>query len=114
MTKTTGQILIKTTEFNIVIKNEFYEREKDLIPGLFNGEEIVLVDSSLDMYDILKMCGLFSSKSEARKNWTRTGKEVPKGFSDFERIGKMKHRLTIFNPIKTISDHDDKNNKMDC
>ena len=84
-------------EFNVVIKNENLEKNKDLIPLIFGDEDIILIEGK-DMFDILVMCNLFQSKGQARKNWTKTGKEIPQGFNDFEKLGKLNHRLTIFNP----------------
>ena len=88
-------------EFNFVITNENLEDNfptDNLIETLFDGESFIPVTTGADMFDILVMAGLFRSKSEARKNWKRTGKDVPEGFTDIERIGKLKHRLTIWNP----------------
>ena len=85
---------------NFVIKNENYETEKDLIPRLFDNEDYKLLEN-VDMYDILKIAGIFSSKGEARKNWKRTKQEIPKGYSEFRDIGKLHNQIFIFNPIKT-------------
>lgn len=90
-------------EFNFVILNDNFN--PDLISTLFNDEDIQsITNTSLDMFDILVMTGLFRSKSEARKNWKRTGKNIPEGFTDIKNIGKLHHRLTIWNPI---GGHDD-------
>jgi hypothetical protein len=55
----------------------------------------------VDIYDILVKASIFKSKGDARKNWTRTGKEIPWGFNDFENIGKLKHRIVIYKPFDT-------------
>ena len=82
-------------EYNIVI-DTIYTKESDL--SLFFGKESVIhFPECVDMYDILVKCSIFLSKSDARKNWSRTGKEIPFGFSDFEKIGKLNHRITILN-----------------
>ena len=86
---------------NFVIKNKYYETEKDLIHHLFDGEKYELLED-VDMYDVLKIAGIFRSKSEARKNWKRTGKEIPKGYNEFLNIGKLHNQIFIFNPVKTI------------
>ena len=85
-------------EYNIIIRNDNLEKNKDLIPLLFDNEDILYERNHLDMYDILVNCKLFTSKSNARKNWNRTGKEIPEGFTDLINIGKLNHRLTIWNP----------------
>lgn len=96
-------------EFNFVIDNENLKPNDDLIKGLFDlksddSMRIVPMELDFDMFDILVEIGLFRSKSEARKNWKRTGKNIPEGFTDIKNIGKLHHRLTIWNPI---GGHDD-------
>ena len=86
-------------EFNFIIVNENFESNKDLVDLLFSDEDIQTLSTNADMFDILVLTGLFRSKSEARKNWNRTGKDIPDGFTDIERIGKLKHRLTIWKPM---------------
>lgn len=80
-------------EFNIVIGNI----DKKLRELIFGDEQIIVLSDQLDMFDILVFTGLFSSKGQARKNWTRTGREIPTGFTDIRDIGKLHHRLTIWN-----------------
>jgi hypothetical protein len=86
-------------EFNIIIDNDALRYNRSLLPLLFDKEALVFVEPSWDMYDILVHCKLFKSKSDARKNWNKTTQVIPDGFTDIERIGKLRHRLTIFNPI---------------
>jgi len=91
-------------DINIVVENEHLEGNRDLLMTLFAQwtdkklPEITFVSPDMDMYDILVLVDLFQSKGEAKKNWKRTGQSVPEGFSDFERVGKRKNRLTIWNP----------------
>lgn len=66
--------------------------------ALFGDEPVEFIPPSTTMFDILVVSGIFPSKSQARKNWTRTGETIPDGFSSFERIGKLKHRIHIWNP----------------
>lgn len=88
-------------EHNIVIDTT-YIKESDI--SLFFGKENVIhLPEGVDMYDILVEFSIFSSKSDAKKNWNRTGKEIPFGFSDFEKIGKFNHRITILNLNKEVS-----------
>ncbi len=91
-------------EFNLVIENEQFESNEDLLFDLFDGEDVQLISVEFDMFDILVETELFCSKSEARKNWKRTGKDIPEGFTDIKNIGKLHHRLTIWNPM---GDHND-------
>jgi hypothetical protein len=87
-------------DFNVVIDNEHLEDNKDLLPILF-GENTSLstFEANDDMFTVLVDFGLFSSRSEAKKNWVRTGRDIPEGWSAFEGIGKKKHNLYIFKPI---------------
>jgi hypothetical protein len=87
-------------ELNIVIVNKFYETEKDLIPLIFDDEHYSLFENE-DMYSALIALGVFSSRSEARKNWTKTGKEFEEGYNEYKGLGKLKKGLFIFNPVDT-------------
>ena len=84
-------------EFNFVIDNKNFDEH--LLEAIFESEDVQFISAENDMFDILVMCDLFRSKSEARKNWKRTGKDIPEGFTDIKNIGKLHHRLTIWNPI---------------
>lgn len=83
---------------NYIVKNDKYRDGDDIL--FFDGEEVCFIDDNKDMYDILVMAGLFKSKNQAKNNWTRTGKEIPKGFNDYMNIGKLNKRLTVFNPCQ--------------
>lgn len=55
-----------------------------------------LKPDEIDLLNLLVMCGVFSSKSQALKaGWKR---DIPKGFSEW-KIGKLKTDITIFNPF---------------
>jgi len=69
---------------------------------LFGDEEVVVVSEDTTMFDLLVMLGSFSSKSQARKNWT-AGAKIPDGWSEFF-VGKLKRHLCIWNPSKENSD----------
>lgn len=83
------------SEHNIVRITPFL-RTTD-IPLFFGDESVDYTTNNKDMYDTLVACQLFPSKSEAKKNWVRTGKDAPSGFTGIEGIGKLKHRFTILN-----------------
>jgi hypothetical protein len=87
-------------ELNIVVLNANFASNSDMIVKLFGDEGLEVVNPLKDMYDLLVMLGVFSSKSEARKNWIRTGKEIPPGYNEFKNIGKQKKALYIWNPMK--------------
>ena len=83
---------------NFIIANEFVSDwdRTDLFP---DDEEVLIIrqDANKDMFDILVMAECFSSKGQARKSWTKTGAEIPKGWSEFF-VGKLKKHLAIWNP----------------
>jgi hypothetical protein len=87
-------------ELNAVVFNQFYDEKLAIF--LFGGidETFLRIPDDYNMYDLLVLLGAFSSKSEARKNWTRTGKEIPSGYNEFKDIGKQKKALYIWNPVK--------------
>lgn len=87
---------------NLVVANEYYKQDKErhsMCDALFDGEGYSEIDPSIDMYDILVSYGIFKSRSEVRKNWKRSGREIPKGFSHFADIGKLHHSIAIWRPI---------------
>lgn len=94
---------MSTIDLNFIVANgEELHTDASLFFSDKNGkvhEPVIEITSDKDMYDILVMADIFPSKGQARKNWTRTGAEIPKGFTDLTNIGKLRHRITILNPI---------------
>jgi hypothetical protein len=92
-------------DMNVIVKNASYEKNKDLLPVLFGdnkgiiSEPILEVGEQDDMYDILVKTGVYKSKTQARRAWVLTGKEVNPGFHDYQDIGRLRHRITLWNPI---------------
>jgi hypothetical protein len=97
---------------NVIVQSaNVQETDVDLIFGPHNcqdcrgcdfcrSEEVFFMPQETDMYDLLVKLGAFPSKSQARRVWTKTGKDIPAGFSHFERIGKLRRVLTIWNPTE--------------
>jgi hypothetical protein len=83
-------------ELNVVVYDG-EPLEYTVICEMFGAEKIEITEDE-DMYDLLIRLGVFDSRSQAQKNWTRTGAEIPYGFNDFENIGKFNKRLTIWRP----------------
>ena len=83
---------------NIIIrtKNVRLEDRTDLFPD----DEIVWVfdPQEKDMFDFLLMLGLFKSRGQARKNWKNTGAEIPRGWTEFNGLGKFRKSLCIWHP----------------
>jgi hypothetical protein len=88
-------------ELNVVIINQNYEHERDLVPLIFGEDIITYFQDDADMFDLLVYLNIFKSKAEARRNWKRTGGNIPFGYTEFKKIGKFSKSLYIFNPIKT-------------
>ena len=89
---------------NIIICNDNV-KDRDRT-DLFPDEEIVHIlwpGHGKDMYDLLVLIEAFNSKSQARKNWKLTGKDIPEGWSEFF-IGKQKRHLCIWNPTNFIDE----------
>ena len=84
---------------NIIVEASALEANEDLIPLLFGDEDVLYISPNTTMPDLLAQFGLFKSKSEARKNWKRTGIEIPGGWTALENIGKLNHCLWIWKPI---------------
>ena len=83
-------------DFNIVILNENL-LTKD-IPLLFGEETVNMISPDVDMFQLLVDIGLFQSRSDAKRNWNKSGREIPNGFSEF-KLSKG-GRLTIWNPTQ--------------
>ena len=95
---------------NVMIENgNALPEDKELIFGPNNcpsckgcdfcrAEDVYAMSPETDMYDLLVKLEAFPSKSQARRVWKHTGKEIPPGFSHFTRIGKHRRVLTIWNP----------------
>ena len=92
-----------------VIKNKYFKRDRDLWKTLFDGKPTPVKD--VDMYDLLVISGIFKSRSQAKKNWIRTGKEIPEGWSYFEKIGKLNNSLTVLNSIFVDTTEEDKRDR---
>lgn len=83
---------------NFIVMNDFVQGdERDLF---FSGESSVPLEPNATMWDVLFMAGIFPSKSQARKNWNRTGAEIPEGFSHFQHIGKRHNEVCVFKPTR--------------
>jgi hypothetical protein len=85
---------------NFLVCSDLSQKEDDVdVDYPFGEEPVVEIPSTNDMYDVLVLCGIFPSKSQARKNWKTTGKDIPPGWTELYSIGKMKVGIFIWNPI---------------
>ena len=90
-------------DINIVIVNPHHDKKME--EALFRKTDDDLFyyfveEPGFDMFDILVRIGMFPSKNQARKNWKRTDKEIPAGWSEFKNCGKLNHTIYIWNPIE--------------
>lgn len=96
---------------NFVVANEFYNQlDADDIFALEdwskfkkNGpypkiEPYSLVKEDFSILDLLVAINIFSSKSQARKNW-KGPVEIPSGYTEFKSLGKFKRNLYVLKPI---------------
>lgn len=81
-------------ELNFIVANGGEDERLQRL--LFGDEPVEFIGPETTMPELLVRCEFFKSKSDARRNgWSP---ELPQGFFD-ETIGKLKRRLTIWNPI---------------
>ncbi len=78
---------------NFLIGNGVLEADKDLFFGpILDTDEWFAFSDSDDWPEILVAAGLFSSRSQARKNgWN---KPTPEGFGCYS-FGKLRHELAV-------------------
>lgn len=94
-----GKAMDKPHSFIILNDNWDGSLEKLLMAPEWDSEvTLKLEPGKCDMFDLLVICGAFTSKGQARKNWRHTGQDIPKGFNEFV-VGKKRVPLTVWNPI---------------
>jgi len=67
---------------------------------LFDGEPVEIRPVGTTLADLLVECGIFPSKSQARKNGYL---ELPTGWTDLT-IGKLKNRVCVWWPTLDIDE----------
>ena len=86
-------------EKNVIIGDGVLESDYELFFGPLEEDDIFVtfpVDAKFQ--DIAVAFGIFKSKGQARKNgW---GGDIPDGFWNKEKIGKLNHRITILKIVK--------------
>jgi hypothetical protein len=91
----------------VVVNQNFKEEDIKLFfdePDKNWDGKVFRLTTENDMFDVLVLAGIFKSKSDAKRNWKKTGKEIPAGFSDFIGVGKLRHSIFIWNPIEIDND----------
>lgn len=78
---------------NFIVENEFVRGDEDKL--FFAGEAVNPIEPSKDFLDILVLCNIFPSKSQARK--AGRNPEIPEGFSEVI-TGKLKKHICILKP----------------
>lgn len=87
------------SEIKFIVDNEWldlkeaesYFKDWCVLDFHWKHSPLILISPNVDMYDVLVACGLFKSKGEAKKNWKKSGKEIPNGITEFSNLGK--HRM---------------------
>jgi hypothetical protein len=88
------------TEFNIIVNNEnVLDGDIKLFWGEENPPNLIWIDPSWDMWDLLAHLKLFPSKSQVRKDpkWGAIT-AIPLGWTEFQ-FGKKRIAVSIFNPF---------------
>jgi len=81
-----------TREIDVIVDTPWSEERDEFLFFSTEGKALhVPVDT--DMLTLLVQVGLFSSKSEVRRNWKHRF-DIPWGYSSFT-VGKLKNKLTI-------------------
>ena len=97
-------LYVERVDKNYIVNNgNLRGDERELF---FPGEEVAVISEEVDMWDILVFAGIFRSRTQARKNWKRTERQVPNGFWIFDRIGKARHCISILRatPANLVDD----------
>lgn len=81
-------------EYNVLIGNGVQESDKELFFGpLTKDDKFITMQDNVRWPDVLVECNIFKSKNDARRNgWN---KEIEEGFTDRQRLGKLKHRIIV-------------------
>ena len=87
---------MESTDIDIIIDNEHARRSDAELFFSQSPDEVIWLEEKKDMWDILVMSGIFSSRSQARKDGR--AQEIPLGWTDV-RMGKKKRRFCILNAI---------------
>jgi hypothetical protein len=87
-------IKIKMPEFNFTVKNNSFV-DDEFLKILFENEEVIWLEPTVTMADILVIAGIYESKTRARKDGYN---ELPMGWFD-KYIGNKKTRISIWNPV---------------
>jgi hypothetical protein len=76
-----------------VLVGDTPDSDKELFFGPLEESDVwIKLSSDARWPDVMAAAGIFTSKSQARKNgWD---KDIDEGFTDI-RVGKLKHRVTV-------------------
>jgi len=80
-------------EFNVLIKG-FQENDPELFFGpIEETDSFIILDERSRWPEVMVACGIFKSKGDARRNgWN---KDIPLGFTEIPKIGKLRHKIFI-------------------
>lgn len=93
-------------DFNILVdQNNLFglvDCFDESIYEFFNNEKIFIINFTQepDLLDIYVFCGIFPSKSQARKCGINS--DINEGVTYLENIGKFKKKITIYNLTNTL------------
>lgn len=93
-------------DFNAVVMNSFFQEwvAGALFPPdepLFRLSHTLNMKDPINMWDVLVLAGVFTSKNQARKNW-KGPVEIPPGFNQWS-VGKHRTLISVWMPIADLT-----------
>ncbi len=87
-------------EHNFIVRNEYFQGDTD-INIWFKGESFKILDDSMDMWDVLVLAGIFTSRGQAKKD-KRWGQQraIPDGYTELLEVGKKRVNIFVVKPMK--------------
>ena len=86
---------------NIVVGDFVKDEDISTVYGDMDGNvegTVITLVNNIPMYVLLRDLGIFKSSSQARKSgWDFN---IPEGFTEYPKIGKLRHQVTIWNPTE--------------
>jgi len=87
-------------DVNFIVNNQYATPKFDAKTWGLKPFELLGADAT--MVDALVQAGLFKSKGDARKNWTK-GFDIPDGYSEWLDIGKAKSSIYILKQTRLFT-----------
>ena len=98
--------MFSSKEFCFIVDNPFRVGDEHELFFQCPAEDVTVLPETATMLDVLVQTGVFSSKTQARKD-PKWGKnlEIPEGFTHWDKLGKRRNIVSLFRPME-FSDED--------